>query len=215
MAGGGLAGNGGAKNNGAGPVAGSKTVTASPILRATILPSRDKISFRPMPSASIAKLVLPFACTALMTLSAAPIEAPAAFAELKKLVGEWEGKTASGRALKVSFRLTAAESVLVETWTLGPQRESLTLYHMDKQSLVATHYCPVGNQPHLRLKEPADSSLLKFEFVSATNLPKPEASHQHQFEIEVIDAASFARSEAYLENGTSESERIVYSRISR
>ena len=114
---------------------------------------------------------------------------------MKKLVGEWEGKTEKGRLIRVTFRLTAADTVLVETWTLGPQRESLTLYHMDNESLFATHYCPIGNQPRLRLQAPSDPELLKFEFVSATNLPKPEAAHQHQFEIEFIDAHSFARSE--------------------
>ena len=143
------------------------------------------------------------------------IDARAVFAKLQTLVGEWEGKTAAGRALKVSYRLTAANTVLVETWTLGPQRESLTLYYMDNESLLATHYCPVGNQPRLRFKEGGSASLFAFEFVSATNLPKPEVAHQHRFEMELLDANSFARSETYLENGKGEPERIVYARITR
>jgi hypothetical protein len=140
------------------------------------------------------------------------INARAAFAKLQTLVGEWEGKTEGGRVLKVSYRLTAGNTVLLETWTLGPQRESLTLYHMDNESLIATHYCPIGNQPRLRFKEGGSASLFVFEFVSATNLPKAEAAHQHRFEIELLDAHSFARSETYLENGKGEPERIVYSR---
>ena len=146
---------------------------------------------------------------------AEPINARAAFAKLQTLVGEWEGKTESGRVLKVSYRLTANKTVLLETWTLGPERESLTLYHLDNESLIATHYCPIGNQPRLRFKEGENAALFVFEFVSATNLPKPEAAHQHRFEIEFLEANSFARSETYLENGTGEPERIVYSRIAR
>jgi hypothetical protein len=143
------------------------------------------------------------------------ITARAAFTQLQTLVGEWEGKTEAGRILKVSYRLTAAGTVLLETWTLGPQRESLTLYHMDNESLIATHYCPLGNQPRLRFKEGAPPGAFIFEFISATNLPKPEAAHQHRFEMEILQPNSFARSETYLENGAGEAERIVYSRTSR
>ena len=144
-----------------------------------------------------------------------PLTPRAAFAQLQTLVGEWEGKTEAGRALKVSYRLTAKDTVLVETWTLGPQRESLTLYHMDNESLIATHYCPVGNQPRLRFKEGGSPSLFVFEFISATNLAKPEAAHQHRFEMELLESNSFARSETYLENGKGDAERIVYTRIPR
>lgn len=160
-----------------------------------------------------AKLILLASSLALAAVAAEPITPRAAFAQLQTLVGEWEGKTEKGRALKVSYRLTANNTVLIETWTLGPTRESLTLYHMDNESLLATHYCPVGNQPRLRFKEGGSASLFAFEFVSATNLPKPEAAHQHRFEMELLDANSFARSETYLENGKGEPERIVYSRI--
>jgi len=160
-----------------------------------------------------AKLILLATSLALTASAAEPITARAAFTQLQTLVGEWEGKTEKGRALKVSYRLTANNTVLIETWTLGPQRESLTLYHMDNESLLATHYCPVGNQPRLRFKEGGSASLFAFEFVSATNLPKPEAAHQHRFEMELLDANSFARSETYLENGKGDAERIVYSRI--
>jgi hypothetical protein len=162
-----------------------------------------------------AKLILLASSLALTAAAAEPITPRAAFAQLQTLVGEWEGKTEKGRALKVSYRLTAAGTVLIETWTLGPQRESLTLYHMDDESLLATHYCPVGNQPRLRLTEGGSASLFAFEFVSATNLPKPEAAHQHRFEMELLDANSFARSETYLENGKGDAERIVYSRVAR
>lgn len=142
-------------------------------------------------------------------------QARAVFAQLQTLVGEWEGKTEAGRVLKVSYRLVANNTVLVETWTLGPQREALTLYHMDNESLIATHYCPVGNQPRLRLKEAGGASSFTFEFVSATNLPTPEIAHQHRFEIEIIQPNSFARSETYMENGVGETERVVYSRTGR
>jgi hypothetical protein len=130
-------------------------------------------------------------------------------------VGEWEGTTEGGRVHQVSYRFTANDSVLVERWTLGPGREALTLYHMDNGILMATHYCPRGNQPRLRFKEEGSPAKYIFEFVSATNLPKPEVSHQHQFELELLGENAFARSETYLEKGTSTTERVVYKRTGR
>lgn len=159
------------------------------------------------------KLLFVTGCLALSTVNATEqISASEAFAELKELVGNWEGKTEKGRVIKVSYHLTAADTVLVETWTLGPDRESLTLYHMDHENLLATHYCPAGNQPRLRLRMPTTASLLTFEFIGATNLLKSGISHQHQFEIEPLQKNSFARSETYLEEGESDTERIVYTR---
>jgi hypothetical protein len=163
----------------------------------------------------IAKVILLASSLALTAVNADQVDARTVFAKLQTLAGDWEGKTEAGRVLKVSYRLTANNTVLVETWTLGPKRESLTLYHMDNESLIATHYCTLGNQPRLQLKEGASASLFTFEFVSATNLPKPEMAHQHRFEIEILQANSFARSETYLENGTPGTERVVYSRSGR
>ncbi|MGH8500134.1 MAG: hypothetical protein ACRERV_15215, partial [Methylococcales bacterium] len=52
-----------------------------------------------------------------------------AFKQLSGLVGDWSGKSASGREHKVNYRLSAGGSVLVETWSLSSGRESMTLYH--------------------------------------------------------------------------------------
>jgi hypothetical protein len=87
-----------------------------------------------------------------------------AFKQLTSLNGNWEGKFPDGRSHTVSYRLTAAGSVLVETWTLEPNRESMTLYSIDGSHLIATHYCPQGNQPRLRLVQGNDSTKLSFEF---------------------------------------------------
>src|SRR5262245_5708255 len=115
------------------------------------------------PSRTIFRVVLVLLCAAAAigtgqagaTSVAMQLRAPAVFEQRKTLVGEWQGATAEGRQLSVSYRLTAGGTVLVETWTLGPGRESMTLYHLDRDDLVATHYCPIGNQPSLRLKLPA------------------------------------------------------------
>lgn len=126
------------------------------------------------------------------------------FKQLSSLVGVWDGKFEDGRPHRVTYRLTAGGTVLVETWALSATRESLTLYHLDGDALVATHYCPQGNQPRLRLSRAAGpAGRLSFEFRDGGNLQVPGKSHQHAFWIELRGPDAFARSETYVENGSS------------
>ena len=124
-----------------------------------------------------------------------------AFKQLSSLVGTWEGKFEDGRPHSVSYRLTAGGSVLVETWTLGPGRESMTLYHMDGETLVADHYCPQGNTPRLVLTKGGGADRLSFVFRDGTNLQVKGKSHQRAFWIKVNGKNSFERGETYVENG--------------
>ena len=134
------------------------------------------------------------------------------FEELKKLQGEWNGTTSKGGAEKVSYRLTAADTVLLESWTLSSGREALTIYHKDGDDLIATHYCPLGNQPRLKLTSATTDKGFFFDFVSATNLPDAEASHQHRFEIQIHAPDSFTRGESYLSKGALTTGVVTYSR---
>jgi len=127
-----------------------------------------------------------------------------AFADLSTLVGEWEGSYANGRSHQVSFELTANGSALLETWTMSPTRQSLTVYALDGERLISTHYCPQGNQPRLVLRERDDSGRYQFEFLDGTNLHDPAGSHQHALSIQVDSAQNFSRSEVYLSNAASQ-----------
>jgi hypothetical protein len=135
------------------------------------------------------------------------------FEELKKLAGEWKGMTAAGGAEKVTYRLIAADTVLLEAWVLSSGREALTVYHKDGDDLIATHYCPRGNQPRLKLTAASTEKGFFFEFVSATNLPDPAATHQHRFEIQIHGPDSFTRGETYISKGTLDPSATTYSRV--
>jgi len=172
----------------------------------------------------IQKLIIIFSIAFVpMLLFAAEsnVTAADAFKQLTSLNGNWEGKFPDGRSHTVSYRLTAAGSVLVETWTLGPNRESLTLYSTDGSHLIATHYCPQGNQPRLRLVQGNDSTKLSFEFLDGTNLQVQGKAHQHAFWLRIDGPNSFTRSETYVDNGsttagiaqTSAGDTITYTRI--
>lgn len=160
--------------------------------------------------AAIAALLL--SLVGLSPAIAAPPPGGPAFERLKQLVGTWHGKAASGREITVSYRLVARDSVLIEDWILGPGRESLTLYHLDGQGLMATHYCPLGNQPRLMLTDVAPSGRMSFSFRDATNMASPDDAHQHSFWISLDGPGRMTRSETYREKGEDGTETIMFTR---
>jgi hypothetical protein len=117
-------------------------------------------------------------------------QAEAAFAQLRTLVGTWDmaSTTPGGRSYKdkVVYRMASGGSVLFEE--IGPSASMLTTYHLDKGSLVLTHYCTVGNQPRMRLRSVADAGrTLAFEIYDITNLASPEAYHSTNLIVSFVD----------------------------
>ncbi|QAY75106.1 hypothetical protein [Sphingosinicella sp. BN140058] len=134
-------------------------------------------------------------------------------APLRALVGEWRGESSAGRTLRISYRLIANDTVLVESWRSPSGRETMTVYHQDGSDLVATHYCAQGNQPRLRLGADRRDHRWHFFFRDATNLSTPRASHLHEFWIEPLDAGTMRRSETYTADGERSEESAVLKRI--
>jgi hypothetical protein len=132
------------------------------------------------------------------------------FKALCSLVGQWVGQADDERTLRVRYSLHANDSVLMEHWQLR-QFDALTLYHLDGETLMATHYCPLCNQPRLNLVQTKDSQF-SFAFVGATNLKTTDDEHQHGFEIKLIDATRFWRSESYISADLLTTEAISYTR---
>ncbi len=130
--------------------------------------------------------------------ASAPAAVPAedAFAQLSKLVGRWRPADRADGSLSIHFYLTAGGTVLVESWErANGEPHSLTLYHRDGPSLIATHYCPQGNQPRLALAG-RDAQGLHFTFRDATDLDAGE-SHQHDLWLDLTDPNHPIRTEVY------------------
>jgi hypothetical protein len=65
---------------------------------------------------------------------------------------------------KVIYKVTAGGSVVMETLFPGTDHEMISMYHLEKGELIATHYCAMGNQPRMKLSK-ATPSELTFDFV--------------------------------------------------
>lgn len=121
----------------------------------------------------------------LISAASAATTAKDAFTKMKGLVGTWEQSVGAQKFLTV-YKLTGAGSALMET--LGPDtpEEMVSMYHMDSDKLLLTHYCAAQNQPTLKLVPDSDPSVLHFVFVSGTNM-KSSDMHIHELKIRFID----------------------------
>ena len=113
------------------------------------------------------------------------------FEMLKSLAGEWTGKAEhiGGEAFDatVNYKLTSAGSTVMETLFPGTAHEMVTMYHLNGEELLLTHYCAVGNQPRMRAERGGDPKKLSFKFLDGTNLKADKDLHMHEATIEFID----------------------------
>ncbi len=115
------------------------------------------------------------------------------FESIRSWEGRWE--VAETTALQIVFEATARGSAMVERWETSAGLHSMTIYHMDGEELIATHYCPQGNQPRLESREAA-SGEVRFAFRDVTDLDAGEA-HAHALWFTPGADGALQRSEVY------------------
>lgn len=148
--------------------------------------------------------------TPVMADEAQPI-AGRQFKKMTAMIGEW--KTQDHPALRIIFESTAGGSVIVERWMVGERMHSMTVFHLDGEALMATHYCPQGNQPRLRMGSGSTDNMIKFDFYDATNLQSSEQSHQHKLSFDFSKTGHVTRGEAYRQGVSSNPSEIVLVRV--
>ena len=127
-----------------------------------------------------------FLVTFTAATARASVTAAEAFTSIKKLEGEWRGPAAmKGMPPAHSiYRVTAGGSAVQETIFPGTKMEMVSVYHMDKGSLLMTHYCMLGNQPHMKLNtRKSTAGELVFDFDGGTNLNVHRDMHMHSLTI--------------------------------
>ena len=141
-------------------------------------------------------------------------DAAAAFARLKELVGEWEHASKGGKA-RMSYELAAGGTALIERESMPNMPPMLTVYYVDGDRLLLTHYCMAGNQPRMQARRiNAAAGEIDFDFLDATNLPSPAAGHMHSAKIRLADNDHFSSEWTYFENGEKKfGEAANYSRV--
>ena len=138
------------------------------------------------------------------------------FKRLQSLTGSWkisDPQTPSKAAFRISYKLISRDSALVETFgdPDGPVTE--TVYHLDGENLMATHYCAQGNQPRLRLQGESTDTALHFSFLDITNLKHAEDSHLIDLRFSWRTDGKIEREETYIEAGKKDVSTLLFERV--
>jgi hypothetical protein len=136
--------------------------------------------------------------------STGPAEKPAstaAFQRLASLVGEWKG-TQGKTEIKLTYTVTADRSVLMEECRAGKDT-MVTMFTVDGDHLIATHYCTAGNQPQMvtpTITEPLAKSLT-FSLSHVTGMKTPGDWHNTGLTLTIDDPQHLTQLWTYESNG--------------
>ena len=91
------------------------------------------------------------------------VESSAAFKQVEKKLGKWEGRMTqglTGAVIDVSYewKLTSGGNTITET-LVEDGVEMLTTYSDDNGELVVKHYCALGTQPVFSVSSVSDTEL--------------------------------------------------------
>ena len=128
----------------------------------------------------------------------------ARFEFLRNLEGTWvtEPKGDGTPAGTIEFRVTAGGHAVEEREFAGTPMEMLTVYNMDGEDLVATHYCIVGNQPRATATSRVVDHTLKFDCSGTPgNAKSHDDAHIHGWSINLEDGRLHYSAEM-VESGT-------------
>ena len=148
--------------------------------------------------------ILTTAVLAAASSAAKPIQATAAFDRLKQMAGEWESKDSAGKKSHLHYEVVSSGSAVVERYvsdSMGADNAMETVYYLDGDRLLLTHYCMAGNQPRMEADAyDASSGELRFRFLDGTNLP-PASGHMHSARFHFINADRLSAEWDFHENG--------------
>jgi len=126
------------------------------------------------------------------------------FEELKALDGTWEGKALNGQPLEVAYRVTSNGSAIISE--IKGKEDMISMFNLDGDRVLLTHYCAVGNQPRMVASASPDGKTFTFDFVDATNLPTPDAAHMIRMVLAMPDANHHTEEWTFSDHGKEHKE---------
>ena len=124
----------------------------------------------------------------------APSDAQKAFDRLKTLEASWVGElttspqapTADGKFAQFSLRVTSRGNAFVHEMSIsGMPDHPVTMFYLDGDRLLLTHYCDAGNRPRMAGKVSPDGRTLEFDFLDLSG--GNQRGHMHHAVFTFID----------------------------
>jgi hypothetical protein len=117
-----------------------------------------------------------------------PARSTPAFDQLKSLTGEWEGTNTHGSKVNLTYQVVSNGSVLMERLKSSNEPEMITMYSLDGDHIVVTHYCSAGNQPTMQTPTAtAATGKYEFSFVRISGTKTPDEGHMVSLSVNMTD----------------------------
>jgi hypothetical protein len=129
-------------------------------------------------------------------------DAQKSFDQLKTLAGSWQASVTTdppvkemgnGALAQVSLRVTSRGNALVhEMGELGNQGDPtkydhpVTMFYLDNDRLILTHYCDAGNRPRMAARVSPDGKTVEFDFLDVAG--NTQYGHMQHAVFTLIDA---------------------------
>jgi hypothetical protein len=136
----------------------------------------------------------------------------ATFAQMKSLVGEWKA-VQEGVPVTETYTLTANGTALMAETRSANEPAMITMITVDGDRLIATHYCIVGNQPHMVAASPGDLHKgVAFTLERVTGMKTADDWHNTGITITLDDSNHMTQTWTYLYKGKAGTTVFHYTR---
>src|SRR5713101_594048 len=126
-------------------------------------------------------------------------DAQKAFEIMKTMAGSWEGNIV-GMSTHITIRVTSnGNAILHEATAPGRTDNPITMFYVDGDRLLLTHYCDAGNRPRMVGKISPDGKTVEFDFLDIAG--STEYGHMHHAVFTIIDANRHTEDWTYMMPG--------------
>jgi hypothetical protein len=164
-----------------------------------------------------------FAQTEAQKTDAQKSDSQKSFDTMKTLAGSWQGpvtttppqpEMGNGAVTQVSLRVTSrGHALLHEMKEAGtaddPTRydHPITMFYLDSDRLLLTHYCDAGNRPRMAARTSPDGKTVEFDFLDVSG--STQYGHMQHAVFNIIDANHHTEEWTYLMPG----DKPVHARL--
>lgn len=161
------------------------------------------------------RFMLPIALLALSTAALAQSDAQKSFTQLKALAGTWEGSVTTipkqsdmgdNARVQITLRVTSRGNAIAHEMHGAGQPDDparydhpLTMFYLDNDRLLLTHYCDAGNRPRMVARTSPDGKTVEFDFLDVSG--STQYGHMQHALFTMIDADHHIEEWTYLMPG--------------
>lgn len=134
------------------------------------------------------------------------------FDKMKELAGSWQGTVdmeKGPQTIKVIYELTSAGNAIIERLFAGLSHEMVSVYYDYDGKLNMTHYCTLGNQPHMELMNRDEKNMLFVLSEKTPNLVSAKENHMHSLNISFDSRDSITQSWSRYDKGEKKSDTVI------